>query len=70
MKFLLHKSVGRSTIRQIGDYLRAHGTGHHWIEYYRGDIFLFTSDPRDEVILRTEFADLLEAIDDVGTDGS
>ena len=70
MKFLLHKGLGYSTIRQIGDYLRAHGAGHHWIERYRGDIFLFASDPRDQAILRREFADLLDAIDGADTDGS
>lgn len=62
MKFLLRKSFGYSTIRQIGDYLRTHGTGHHWIERYRGEIFLYVSDARDETILRNEFTDLLDPV--------
>jgi len=35
MKFILHQGLGYSTVHQIGDYLRSHGTGHHWIERYR-----------------------------------
>jgi hypothetical protein len=64
MKFLLHKGLGYSTIHQIGDYLRSHGTGHHWIERYRGDIFVFVSDGVDEAILKSEFSGVLDAIDD------
>ncbi|RUU57210.1 hypothetical protein [Mesorhizobium sp. M2C.T.Ca.TU.002.02.1.1] len=64
MKFLLHKGLGYSTVHQIGDYLRSHGTGHHWIERYRGDIFVFVSDGVDEAILRSEFSSVLDAIDD------
>lgn len=67
MKFLLRKNVGSTAIRQIGDHLRAHGAGRHWIERYRGDVFLFASDPRDETIIRTEYADLLDEIDDAET---
>ena len=68
MKFLLHQVLGRSTIHQIGDYLRSHGTGHHWIERYRGDTFVFVSDAADEAILRNEFSDLLDAVGDAETD--
>jgi hypothetical protein len=68
MKFLLHQGLGYSTIRQIGDYLRSHGAGHHWIERYRGDIFVFVSDAADEAILRSEFSGLLDAVDDTETD--
>jgi hypothetical protein len=67
MKFLLHKNAGSSAVRRIGDYLRAHGAGRHWLERYRGDVFLFASDPRDELILRTKFAEFLDEIDDVET---
>ena len=70
MKFLLHKGLGYSTVHQIGDYLRSHGTGHHWIERYRGDIFVFVSDAADEAILRNEFSDLLDAVDDIEADGT
>ncbi|MER8613906.1 hypothetical protein [Mesorhizobium sp. M0435] len=68
MKFLLHQGLGYSTIHQIGDYLRSHGAGHHWIERYRGDIFVFVSDAADEAILRSEFSDLLDAVNDTETD--
>lgn len=59
---MLHKGLGNSTIHRIGDYLRLHGTGHHWIEKYRGDIFVNVSDARDEAILRQIFADLLDPV--------
>ena len=68
MKFLLHQGLGYSTVHQIGDYLRSHGTGHHWIERFRGDIFVFVSDGVDEAILRNEFSGVLDAIDDDDTE--
>jgi|GEM_PF-2883828 len=68
MKFVLHPGLGYSTVHHIGDYLRNHGTGHHWIERYRGDIFVFVSDGVDEAILRNEFSDLLDPVDDTVTD--
>jgi hypothetical protein len=61
MKFLLREGLGHSTIHQIGDCLRSHGTGHHWIERYRGDIFVFVADAADEAILRNEFTGCLDA---------
>ncbi len=64
MRYRLHKNLGYSTIHRIGDYLRAHGTGKHWVEKDRGDIFIHASDERDEAILKNEFADVLDAIDD------
>ncbi|MER9668005.1 hypothetical protein [Mesorhizobium sp. M0203] len=67
MKFLLHQGLGYSTVHQIGDYLRSHGAGRHWIERYRGDI-VFVLDAADEAILRREFSGLLEAVDDTETD--
>lgn len=70
MKFLLHQGLGHFTIHQIGDYLRSHGTGHHWIERYRGDIFVFVSDAADQAILRNEFSNLLDVVDDPETDGT
>jgi len=60
MKFLLHENVGQATIHRIGDYLRCHGTGHHWFERYRGRIFIIVADARDEALLRTRFLELLE----------
>ena len=68
MKFILHQGLGYSTVHQIGDYLRSHGTGHHWIERYRGDIFVFVSDQADEVIRRKEFSGLLDAVNDTETE--
>ncbi|WP_192248757.1 hypothetical protein [Mesorhizobium silamurunense] len=68
-KFLLHKGLGYSTVHQIGDYLRSYGTGRHWIERYRGDIFVFVSDRADEVILRTKFSSLLDAVNDTEMNG-
>ena len=50
--------------------LRSHGAGHHWIERYRGDIFVFVSDAADEAILRNEFSGLLDAVDDTETNGT
>jgi hypothetical protein len=64
MKFLLHRGASNSTIRQIGDHLRAHGAGRHWIERYHGDVYLFASDPRDELVLKQKFKDLLEVVGD------
>jgi hypothetical protein len=68
-KFLLHKGLGSSTVDQIGDYPRCHGTGRHWIERYRGDIFVFVSDQADEAILKKEFPGLLDAVNDTPTNG-
>jgi hypothetical protein len=70
MKFLLHQGLGNSTIHQIGEYLRSHGTGRHWIERYGGDIFVFVSDQADELILRKEFSGLLDPVSDTETDGA
>ncbi|MDX8502950.1 DUF488 domain-containing protein [Mesorhizobium sp. VK4C] len=68
MKFLLHQGLGPSTIHQIGNYLRRHGSAHHWIERYRGDIFVFVSDQADEAILRNKFSGLLDVVNDTETD--
>lgn len=68
MKYRLKKNLGYSTIHRIGDYLRAHGTGKHWVEKDRGDIFIHASEERDEAILQNEFADVLEAVHDTTAD--
>lgn len=68
MKFLLHSGLGYSTIRQIGDCLRTQGSGRHWIEKYRGDIFVNVFDRRDEAILRNEFGNVLDAVGFTKTD--
>ena len=60
MKFLLHENVGQATIQRIGDYLRSHGSGHHWFERYRGRIFIIVADDRDEALLRTRFPELVQ----------
>ncbi|MER9180321.1 hypothetical protein [Mesorhizobium sp. M0767] len=49
------------------DTLIPSGAGRHWIERYRGDIFVFVSDAADEAILRREFSGLLDAVDDTET---
>ena len=67
MKFLLHHGPGCSTLHRVGNYLRSHGAGHHWIERYRGDIFVFVSDAADEAILRNEFSGLFDVVDDTET---
>jgi hypothetical protein len=70
MKFLLHHGLGYSTLHQVGNYLRSHGAGHHWIERYRGDIYVFVSDAADEAILRNEFSGLLDVVNDTETNGT
>jgi hypothetical protein len=68
MEYRLKRNLGYSTIHRIGDYLRAHGTGKHWVEKDRGDIFIHASEERDEAILQNEFADVLEAVNDTMAD--
>ncbi|ARP65588.1 MULTISPECIES: hypothetical protein [unclassified Mesorhizobium] len=70
MKFLLHKGLGYSSIHRIGDYLRSHGAGRHWIERYRGDVFLVVLDEVDEAILGKEFSELLDAVNETEGDGT
>lgn len=59
MKFLLREDLGESAIREIGNHLRAHGTGRYWIERYRGDTFINAADTRDVRILENEFRQYL-----------
>lgn len=63
MKFLLRKNLGQSSINEVGNHLRVHGSGHHWIEKYRGEIFVNVSDDRDAAILRSEYRDILSAVE-------
>jgi len=62
MKVVLRDSLGQATMHRIGDYLRRHGTGHHWFERYRGRIFIFifVADARDEALLKNRFPEVLE----------
>lgn len=62
MKFRLRDGHGQSAVREIGAHLRIHGSGHHWIEKFRGEIYLHPGSPADEKILREEFAGMLEAV--------
>lgn len=62
MTFLLREQFGFTTIRAIGDYLRAHGSGHHWIEKDRGQLLIHVCDPRDEAFLRSRYSDLLDPL--------
>jgi len=60
VKFRLRDGMGQSAIREIGSHLRIHGSGHHWIEKIRGEIFVHPGDETDERILREEFQRLVE----------
>lgn len=55
-------------VPRIGNYLRRYGSGHHWIERYRGEIFVFASDQAGEAILSKEFSGLLDVVNDTETD--
>ncbi|MDZ5698492.1 MULTISPECIES: hypothetical protein [Phyllobacteriaceae] len=66
MKFLLDRDAGQAAVRQIGSYLRRYGSGHHWVEKYRGDVFINVVEKRDEEILRNEFSDLVKPVDSDG----
>ena len=59
MTFLLREHLGFTTIRVIGDYLRAHGSGHHWIEKDHGRLLIHVCDPRDEAFLLSRYSDLV-----------
>jgi hypothetical protein len=67
MKFRLHFRLGQTAIREIGNHLRAYGSGHHWIEKNRGEIFIHAGDERDERILLSEFSDMLEVAETCDT---
>lgn len=62
MKFLLNPDARQTAVREIGGYLRTHGSGHHWIEKFRGDVFINVVDGRDEEILRNEFSSLVQPV--------
>lgn len=40
-----------------------HGSGHHWIEKYRGETIIHVQPGTDEAIMRDEFAELVELIE-------
>lgn len=64
MKFRLRDGLGQSAIREMGSYLRIHGSGHHWVERIRGEVFIHPGDEPDEHILRDEFSTLVEPLED------
>jgi hypothetical protein len=62
MTFLLREHLGFTTIRVIGDYLRMHGSGRHWIEKNRGQLLIHVCDPRDEAVLLSRYSDLVDPL--------
>ncbi|MGB3898028.1 MAG: hypothetical protein WA973_05680 [Mesorhizobium sp.] len=62
MKFRVKEGYGQSTVREIGSYLRLHGSGHHWVEKFRGEIYVHPGDGPDERILLEEFQQLVEPV--------
>jgi len=62
MKFLLQSQTPRAAIQKVGSYLRAHGTGRHWIEIDHGRVFVNVFDPRDVHIMHREFPSLAEPV--------
>lgn len=62
MTFLLREHLGFTTIRIIGDYLRAHGSGHHWIEKDHDHLLIHVCDPRDEALLLTRYSDVVDPL--------
>lgn len=62
MKFLLHPELGQSAIREIGNHLRTYGSGHHWIEKFRGAVFINPGSETDERILRNEFSSMVDVV--------
>ncbi|MEX0953620.1 MAG: hypothetical protein WDZ83_00230 [Rhizobiaceae bacterium] len=67
MKFLLRHDLGQSAVKEIGHHLRTRGSGgHHFIERYRGDIFVHVVHDEDEAILLEDFSDFIEPVDGSG----
>lgn len=64
MKFRLRDGLGQSAIREMGSYLRLHGSGHHWVERVRGEGFIHPGTGPDERILRDAFPQLVEPMQD------
>lgn len=62
VKFLLKSGLGQTAIREIGNHLRAYGTGHHWIERYRGDVFIHTIHDKDTQILIRNFSHFVDPV--------
>ncbi len=48
----------------MGSYLRLHGSGHHWVERVRGEVFIHPGAGPDERILRDAFPQLVEPMQD------
>ena len=70
MKFRLHQDLGQSAIREIGNYLRTYGSGHHWIERFHGEVFINPGDEIDARILRNEFSSMVDLIEGSDRDES
>ena len=64
IKFRLRDGLGQSAIREMGSYLRLHGSGHHWVERIRGEVFIHPGAGPDERILLDAFSQLVEPIQD------
>lgn len=70
MKFRLHPDLGQSAIREIGNHLRTFGSGHHWIEKFRGEVFINPVDETDKRILCNEFSRMVDVIENSDTNGN
>jgi hypothetical protein len=67
LKFLLRHGLGQSAIREIGNHLRAYGSGRHWIERSRGEVYINSGDERDQGILLEVFSNMVDAVDEQST---
>lgn len=63
-KFVLASGLGNAAIRDIGDHLRRHHAAGHWIERYRGKLYIHSSEPRSVALLRTDFTNVLTEVDE------
>jgi len=64
MKFLLKPALGQSAVREVSAHLRIYGTGHHWLEKFRGDVFIHPGGEEDKRIMKEDFASMLQPIED------
>ena len=64
-KFALREGVTEGDIRRITGRLRARGTGRHWIERFRGDVFLWVSGRSDAELVLNEFQEEVESWDEL-----
>jgi hypothetical protein len=60
MKIRLKDDASAAAIERIGATLRRHGSETHWIERYRGTVFMHVGEERDVHLLQREFAEYLE----------